>query len=117
MAISKKGKRKITVGNDVFYWIYKFQKDFLRLTIMSEEKTNSRLIYHFNCKDYWLNRETRVWDFSPNIIKKATEFGLSSGWNPLQKGKDFIIKEVEKSFDQFFESEISESIQNPKSKI
>jgi hypothetical protein len=104
MAISKKGKRKITVGKDIFYWIYKFQKEILRLTIMIEDKTLSRLIYNFNCKDYWLYPDIRVWDFSPNIVRQAIEYGLKNGWNPAEKGKDFIINEVGESFDLTFKS-------------
>jgi hypothetical protein len=120
MAISKKGKRKLTVGNDVFYWIYKFQDDFLRLTIMTEEKAHSRIIYNFNCKTHWLYAETRLWDFSPKIIQKAIEYGQKNGWNPTQKGKDFVIKEIDNSFDNIFNSENPETksaIPNPQSQI
>ena len=119
MAISTKGKRKITVGKDVFYWIYKFQEDILRSTTMSEDKTHSRLIYYFNCRNYWLYSEKRVWDFSPSIIRQAIEYGLKKGWNPAEKGKDFIINEIGESFDLIFKSsETHQSkIQNLKSKI
>jgi hypothetical protein len=55
MALSRKNKRKITVGENVFNWIVRNQlsKDILRLTVITEYKTHSRLICKFRYKDFW----------------------------------------------------------------
>lgn len=108
MAIGKKGKRKITVGNDVFYWIYDFQKDILRLTVMTEEKSHSRLICDFEYKNFWLYYKEIVqgqdikipsWNLSPKIVRQVIDYAILNGWNPLEKGKDFIIRDIESKID------------------
>lgn len=144
MAISKKGKRKITVGKDVFYWISDFQTDILRLTVMTEEKSHSRLICDFEYKNFWYyfkeivqGQDIKIpsWNLSPKIVRQVIDYAILNGWKPLENGKDFVIKDIEskiniKSKDSIVEvqteivSKVREwvtpnpqsPIQNPKSK-
>ena len=108
MAISKKGKRKITVGKYVFYWISDFQIDILRLTIMTEEKSHSRLICDFDYKNFWYyfkevieNRDINIpsWNLSPKIVRQVIDYSLANGWKPFEKGKDFVIKDIEEKIN------------------
>lgn len=127
MAFSKKKKRKITVGENVFYWMYKFEKDFLRLTVLSDEKINSRLICDFRHKNIWLyfkentgNESSQLTSFklTPNIVRQVIEYGMSNGWKPFTKAKNFIIEDDVFNFSTDTLLENCESaIQNPKSKI
>lgn len=105
MAISKKEKRKITVGKDEFYWISDFQAEILRLTIMTEEKSHSRLICDFEYKNFWLyfkeiveGKDIKIpsWNLSPKIVRQVIDYAILNGWNPFEKGKDFVIKDIEK---------------------
>lgn len=138
MAISKKGKRKITVGKNVFYWISDFQRDNLRLTIMTEEKSHSRLICDFEYKDFWLyfkeiveGKDIKIpsWNLSPKIVRQVIDYAISNGWKPFEKGKDFVIKDIESKIEINETSPISEIrtkivsevremiIPNPKSEV
>lgn len=138
MAISKKGKRKIIVGKDEFYWISDFQADILRLTIMTEEKTNSRLICDFEYKDFWLyfkeiveGKDIKItsWLLSPKIVRQVIDYAILNGWKPFEKGKDFVIQDIENKIDLEETDFISENrteiisevrkmiFQNPKSEI
>ncbi len=113
MALNKKGKRKITVEGQTFIWFYIFEAEILRLTIMSEEKTHSRLICIFDYKNFWLylkervenkNFESPTWILTPKIVRKVIEFGLKNNWKPFEKGKDFIIDERKTPVDFYSES-------------
>lgn len=113
MALNKKGKRKITVEGQTFIWIYRFEDEILRLTIMSEEKTHSRLICIFDYKDFWLYFKERIenkdfesptWILTSKTVRKVIEFGLINGWKPFEKGEDFIIDERKTPVDFYSES-------------
>lgn len=137
MAISKKSKRKITVGKDVFYWISDFQKDILRLTVMTEEKSNSRLICDFSYKNlniyFWelvknddSYKDIGLWItegvLTPWVVRQIIDYGIANGWKPFEKGKDFIVKDIEANLDINFWTETTSetrksAIQNPQSKI
>ncbi|MGI9055724.1 MAG: hypothetical protein ACR2F2_07975 [Pyrinomonadaceae bacterium] len=137
MAISKRNKRKITVGQNVFYWVYKFQKDVLRLIIMTEEKTHSRLICDFKYKNLWLYfgelvKDDEFYDdklllisagiLTPWVVRQVIDNALQKGWKPFDKGKDFLIEDIVDKIDINFWTESTakerkSKIQNPKSKI
>ncbi|HRH41142.1 MAG TPA: hypothetical protein PKY82_05815 [Pyrinomonadaceae bacterium] len=135
MAISKKGKRKIIVGKDEFYWTYKFQAEVLRLIIMLEEKSNSRLVCDFNYDNLCLYFKGLVSSdelrdfliitpgiFTPWVVRQVIDYGLLNGWKPFEKGKDFFVKDIEKNLDINFWTETTpetrkSAIQNPQSKI
>ena len=121
MAISKKGKRKITVGKDVFYWISDFQTDILRLTVMTEEKSNSRLICDFEYKNFWLyfkeivqGQDIKIpsWNLSPKIVRQVINYGITNGWRPFEKGKEFVIKNIESKINIKESDSISENQTN-----
>ena len=120
MAFSKKNKRKITVGENVFYWLYKYQEDSLRLIVMSEEKTHSRLICDF--KDKALSQHFRelVKDdesyndkmliitpsvLTPWVVRQIIDCGMTHGWKPFTKNKDFIVSGMENLIDFDFRDE------------
>lgn len=114
MAFSKKNKRKITVGENAFYWFYDFQKDILRLTVMSGEKTYSRLVCDFKYKNLWLYfselvKGEELYDnkiliisagvLTPWVVRQVIDYGLKNGWQPFTKGPAFIINDIEASLD------------------
>lgn len=138
MAFNKKNKRKITVNENVFYWFYKFEKDILRLTVMTDEKTHSRLICDFDYKNFWLyfkdiveGKDIKIpsWNLSPKIVRQIIDYAILNGWKPFEKGKDFVIQDIENKIDldgtnpiQNIRTEIilkmrEMILQNPKSKI
>ena len=138
MAISKKKKRKITVNQDVFYWFYKFEKDILRLIVMTDEKSHSRLVCSFGYKNFWLyfkdiaeGKDFKIptWNLSPKIVRQVIDYAVLYGWKPFEKGKDFVIQDAENKIDlgeidqiQNIRTEIILKmreiiLQNPKSKI
>lgn len=130
MAISKRNKRKITIGENIFYWVYKFHKDFLRLTVMTDEKSNSRLICDFKTLDPWLHfkeilqgkfdPEETLLIIKPHLVRRVIEVALESGWKPFEKGGNFILKDIEQKIDVNFGNEIISNLksefQNLKSK-
>jgi len=143
MAIRTKNKRKITVGEDVFYWTcsYRYPENILRLTVMTDEKTRSRLVCKFNYKDFWLYFDDLVYGnlkrdelydddlleatngiITPWLARQVIDHALQKGWKPLTKGRDFVITETEDKFDTNFWTEAGlkarkSEIRNPKSKI
>lgn len=124
MAISKRNKRKITVNQDEFYWFHKFHEDFLRLTVMTDEKNNSRLICDFKALDPWLHfkeilqrkidPEEASLIIKPRLVSQVINIALKSGWKPFEKGGDFILKDIEQKIDLEFGNE---TIQNLKSEF
>lgn len=99
MVISKKGKRKIKVNENVFYWSANFGTDILRLTIMTDEKSFSRLICEFNYKNRWLyfkEGKGDTWILTPHIVRQSIDYGISEGWSPFEKGRDLFIENMEK---------------------
>ncbi len=143
MAFSKKNKRKITIGENVFYWTVRNQlsKDILRLTVMTEHKTHSRLICKFKYKDFWFYFKEIVegelkadecyndellkitgGNLTPWLVRQVIDYARQIGWNPFEKGADFIIQDIEDKIDINFWTETTaeerkSKIQNPKSKI
>ena len=116
MSFNTKNKRKITVGENVFYWTFKIQfpEDILRLTVMTEDKTRSRLICKFKYKDFWLyfsdglKENERYNDellkitrgnITPWLVRQVIDNAIKKGWKPFEKGKDFVIKETEDKID------------------
>jgi hypothetical protein len=131
MAISKRKKRKIIVNQNIFYWIHKSHKNFLRLIVMTDEKSNSRLICDFEALDPWLNfkeivenrieHEDKLLIITPSLVRQIIEVALMSGWKPFEKCGDFILKDIEKKIDINFGNEtisnLKSEFQNLKSKI
>ena len=137
MAFNKKNKRKITVGENIFYWLYKFEKDVLRLTVMTNEKTYSRLICDFKYKNLEIYFRELVKDdtfyddkiliisagvLTPWVVRQVIDYALHKGWKPFEKGKDFVITDIEDKIDINFWTETTaeerkSEIQNLKSKI
>ena len=143
MAFHKKNKRKITVGEYVFYWTLQKQypEDILRLTVMTEDKTHSRLICRFKYKDFWLYfsdilkgelKEDDLYDdellkitkgtLTPWLVRQVVDYALKNGWKPFEKDKDFVITETEAKIDINFRTETISTtrrsqIPSPKSKI
>ena len=131
MAISKRNKRKITIDQNIFYWTHRFHKDFLRLTVMTDEKSNSSLICDFKALDPWLHfkeilqgkiapAETLL-IIKPHLVRQVIDVALKSGWKPFEKGGDFILIDIEQKIDVNFGNEIIQNLksefQNLKSKI
>ncbi len=140
MAISKKGKRKITVGKHIYYWVYKYLDDGLRLTVMTDEKTHSNLICDFTYKELNIYFRKLVEDddkykdlllwitpgvLTPYVVHQVIDYSLENGWKPFRKDKDFVIKGIEHQLDINFWTESNKEdrkkwkskIHNQKSKI
>lgn len=120
MAISKRNKRKITIGKDVFYWVYKYQDVGLRLIVMTDDKTLSRLICDFNFKELnnYFRELVKDDDFykdkflilspgilTPFVVRQTIDIALNQGWKPFQKDKDFILKKIAHKIDINFWTE------------
>lgn len=129
MAISKRNKRKITVNQDVFYWVYKFQDESMRLIVMTDDKSCSRLICDFSDKkltDYFseLVKDDGFYKdklliitpgvLTPFVVKQTIDLALEAGWKPLEKGNDFFLKDTEHKIDINFWTE--STAENRKSK-
>jgi hypothetical protein len=120
MAINKRHKRKITAGESVFYWTskYFYPHNILRLTVMTDEKTHSRLVRKFKYKDFrlyfkeFVEGEIRREDFYENELMNITDgslipwldrqiiqVGRREGWKPLTKEKDFVMEKITEKID------------------
>lgn len=86
MALPQKGLRKIVVGGDSYFWLFK-QKIF----VTTKDQKNL-LIVDFGWFDVWLyvnDPENRPADFeprqvTPKFISDSIVFALENGWS---KGK------------------------------
>lgn len=111
MAISKKNKRKITVNQDIFYWVYKFQDESLRIIVMTDDKSYSCIVCDFNDKKLaaYFRELVKDDDFyndkfiiitpgvlTPFVVKQTIDLALEAGWKPFEKGSDFILKDIGK---------------------
>ena len=120
MTISKKNKRKIIIGQNVFHWIYKYEKDALRLTVMTDEKTHSRLICDFSYKElniyFWeLVKDDDFYKdkglfitpgvLTPYVVKRTIDLAIGAGWKPFEKGENFTLKNIENKIDINFWTE------------
>lgn len=84
MAISKKGLRKIAVGEEVYHW--KFVSNVM---IFSDKSRNGILTVDFGYFDVWdyvNDQENRPPDFEPKVItpkfvKESILFAINNGWN------------------------------------
>lgn len=129
-----KNKRRIDVDGDVFYWTFKirYPQDILRLTVMTEEKTHSRLICNFRYKDFRLFFSDHLQpdehyddellkitggNLTPWLVRQVVDHALKKGWKPLAKGQDFIISETEAKINVDDGTETIDEKANPKSKI
>lgn len=130
MAFSKKNKRKITVNDSVNYWFYKFEKDSLKLTVMTDKKTHSKLICNFSYKElnkyFW--ELVKDDDFhkdkgllitpgvlTPYVVRQVIDLALETGWKPYEKGNDFVLNNIEHKIDINFWTETT--TEERKSKI
>jgi hypothetical protein len=129
MAISKKGKRTITVGKDVFYWLHKFEEDSLRLIVMTQEKTNSKLICDFSYRnlniyfrelvkgdDFYKDKGLWITEgvLTPWVVRQVIDYGLENGWSPFEKGKEFSVKDIEQKLDINFWTETTSKTRKSK---
>lgn len=130
MTISRRNKRKITVDENVFYWVYKFQDDSLRLTVMTDKKSNSRLICDFDYRKLESYFRELVKDddsyadkfliispgvLTPYVIKQTIDLALKADWKPFEQGSDFLLKDIENKIDINFWTE--STAEERKSKI
>ncbi|HEY8559324.1 MAG TPA: hypothetical protein VIL74_02890 [Pyrinomonadaceae bacterium] len=137
MSVNKRNKRKITVNENVFYWLYKITDDSLRLTVMTDEKAHSRLVCDLKYKNLWLYFKELVKDdefykdklsmitpgvLTPWAVRQIIDYALQNGWKSFEKGADFVITDIEDKIDINFWTETTteerrSKIRNPKSKI
>lgn len=123
MAISKRKKRKIIVGQNEFYWLYKIQDDSFRLIVMTDEKTHSRLICDFKDKalhayfrelvkddDFYNDKFLIITPgvLTPYVVRQTIDLALVAGWKPFEKGNDFILKDIEHKIDINFWTDSTE---------
>ena len=135
MAFNQRNKRKITVGENVFFWLYKFEEEALRLIILTDEKTHSRLICDLKYKNLnlYFRELIKNDDFykdkflmisagvlTPWVVRQVIDYALEKGWKPFEKGADFVITDIEDKIDINFWTETTaeeRKTANPKSKI
>lgn len=89
MAFNKKGKRKIIVNEQTFYWSLSFDYYIpvpaLCLSVMTEEKTNSRLSCYFNYSQSLDN-----WIITPKVVRQSIDYAIKKGWRPNSKESFFL---------------------------
>lgn len=100
MSFPKKGSRKITIDGEVFYWR-------VRKKMTHNEKHNDSIsipIQHKSCASILLANlgycragelggypSNPIPNITPALIELCIRFGISNGWNHLEKGKPFHI--------------------------
>lgn len=111
MSLSKKGRRKIYVENEEYYWIAKrvrfgkfspFSEDIdiaISLTIEHCECRGRKICALFEAKVLfgflWADDEQTV-SITPKIVKHVINYAQSQGWNPREIWNNLVIQSAEK---------------------
>lgn len=83
MAIARKGTRSITIDATEYRWLVRLGKhhDLYRITELAS--TSGQILIAK------LRQSTIV---TPWLVKKVIKYALAQGWQPQQRGQDFIIR-------------------------
>ena len=86
--MSRKVKRKIHIGNDLYYWV----ADYDKLELYPCKEMHIR-VHQDNATKSILYIDANAWHFeiSPQNIKGAIEFALANGWAPKVAGRCMTI--------------------------
>lgn len=104
---------------------------------MADEKTHSRLFCDLSYKElhiyFWelvkeedFYKDKGLWItpgiLTPFVVRQIIDLAIGAGWKPFEKGKDFILNNIEHKIDiNFWTESTSETrqseIRNTKSKI
>lgn len=93
MAFPKKISRTIVVENIKYDWVASGNDDIINLIICLKEKSGQKLHMNFD----YLQPENQVLietKITPEIVKKAINYGIKHGWNPELKQKDLNLFNV-----------------------
>ena len=99
MTLARKGTRRITVGSVVYCWKVRGRPTYcqamgwspLTFVVEREQPSGSRLVVSLPCAhpSNWLGLPTRP--VLPRTVAGAIVLGLGSGWQPSQRGPDFVM--------------------------
>lgn len=95
LVVSIKVKRKLHIGDEVYYWV----ADQNKLELYPYKEMHIR-VHKDNDTKSILYIDANAWHFeiSPQNIKEAIKFALSNGWDPKVAGKSLYIAMNEKGF-------------------
>lgn len=94
--MSKKVKRKIHIGDDVYYWV----ADQSKLALYPYEAMLIRVYKNKATKSIlYIDANAAHFEMSPENIKDAIEFALSNNWDPNAAGRTLYIS---KNSDGFY---------------
>lgn len=108
MAFSKKNKRKITVGDKIYYWAATGNDGWIRLCIMTEVQESPRLNCNFEDHHFPINSnigERKItilanqFVITPYIVRQVIEYVLSIGCKPFEKGTDLDLGHIDDEID------------------
>jgi hypothetical protein len=100
VAFNKKGKRKITVDGNEFYWSVTGGDDVIGLVIMTDFPSSPRLSCAFDYRHIPIEKSVSGHNFTlltnqfiitPYTVQEVIKYALSIGWSPFEEGKDLQL--------------------------
>lgn len=83
MALRRKGTRRITVDGAEYRWIVSADDEpGLGIVVESYDEPGRRLVV-------WIEHGYVI---SPQVVERAIQLGLTSGWDPSSKGVDLRLR-------------------------
>lgn len=108
MAITKKGKRKITVGNQLYYWSTRGEDYSIALSLMTDFEGSGIAFCHFDYHHIPVKQTNKYGEYislsdqfviTPYIVRQAIEIALENGWKPLEKGPNLNLGSLDEKID------------------
>lgn len=123
MTMPKKGRRKITVDGELYYWKTRINKQRIKhpsadafqidVTIVIEHSQypSSDLIVSFIGKELWaygVISGVQTISITPSVVRSVIQYALNNGWKPQKNKQNVVIKNAEQYFPQAVLSEIED---------
>jgi hypothetical protein len=104
VAFSKKKKRKIIVDEKEYFWSATGNDGWISLHIMTEVPSSSGLSCSFNyhyipIQTANLTIDANQFVITPFTVRQVTEYALSVGWKPFEKGRDLDLYQIDNKID------------------
>lgn len=106
---SKKNKRRLRIGQQVFYWSATGNDGWISLTVMTEVPSSPRLScmfdYHHETSEEQRADGSRVvharnqFVVTPAVVRKVIDYALARGWKPFEPGSDLNLRRVDDVID------------------
>jgi hypothetical protein len=110
MALPNKGLRKITIGKSRFAWSATGNDGWISLTIAPlnnlGQLVTTAFSYHSKATSITQTLDGRQiihakqqLIITPYIVRQVIEYALQEGWNPQEKGPQFVLHNMEGKID------------------